>query len=402
MEKAVVLGMGVSGTAAAGLLRAKGYSAVCIDRKEGPGIQSDSSPVDWEGVSLLVISPGVPKTHPVCLAAKELGIAVKGEAELALPHFRNRLLAVTGTNGKTTVTLLTEHILKTAGIKARAVGNVGVPLSSLVGQVDPEEILVIELSSFQLEELEMPLFDRAVLLNITPDHLDRHGTLEEYARAKCQIARCMKEGAPLFVSKQVLLDFGHLLPSARLLEEIPITASKCDLENAQAAWALTAPYLKDKEVFWEGLRSFKKPPHRIEWVQEIGGVAFYDDSKGTNLDAVIQAVAAMERPIILIAGGVDKGAPYTAWKEPFRRKVKKTIAIGEAAQKIRRELGEDFDVEIAPSLSFAVETAFNAAAPGDCVLLSPGCSSYDMFRDYAHRGEEFRRAVARLTSKGGS
>ncbi len=434
MRKAtIVLGLKKSGLAAAEFLLRQNVLVLGVDcdlsllntcpeiqrcKSLGLFVQHDSDPIDWNRVDRLVVSPGVSPKHPLYKAARENGVPVTGEVELALPHFKGTLLAVTGTNGKTTVTLLTEHILKSAGIKAKALGNVGVPLCSYLLNPCDAEVFVIELSSYQLETMHTPLFDAGVILNITPDHLDRYDTFEDYARAKCHLQNLMKPSASFFVQKLVasnpLIDrknvktFGFERDCDLFSDQSVITVcekvecilplnyremGKHDVENAMAAWALCRSFSISKEQFSAALSSFKKPSHRVEFIRTVGGVSFYDDSKGTNIDAVVQAVRAMKGPVILIAGGVDKGASYLLWKEHFLGKVKEIVAIGQAAPKIYSELYPYFTVKLADTLESAVQAASSDAESGDSVLLSPGCSSFDMFQDYAHRGAEFQRIV---------
>ena len=401
-----------------------------LRRLQVKGLQCfhDSETLDWSMIQLLVVSPGVSPKHPIYQEAIKRNIDITGEAELALPHFRKPLVAVTGTNGKTTVTLLTEHILNASGIKAKALGNVGMPLCSYLLKPSADEAFVIELSSYQLETMRTPVFDAAVLLNITPDHLDRYASMEEYARAKFRLQFLLKTEDPFFVQDQTAKEFSHLLmrknyqtfclgtgdlwtdrTSVYHFENVEFLMpmqyrqmGKHDLENALAAWALCRPFSISNEQFCSSLATFRKPPHRIEFVREIEGVFFYDDSKGTNVDAVIQAVKTMKGDVILIVGGVDKGASYLPWKDHFLGKVKQIIAIGVAASKIYSELHPYFNIKLADSLASAVETAASDAERGDSVLLSPGCSSYDMFRDYAHRGEEFQRHVQIIEGRRGS
>ncbi len=353
-------------------------------------------------------------------------VAVTGEAEIALPHFKKPLVAVTGTNGKTTVALLVEHILNASGIKSKALGNVGSALCKHLIEPGDEEAFVVELSSYQMETLRTPVFRAAVLLNITPDHLDRYASMEEYAAAKCRLQDLMLPGAEFFVQDRAASEYGHLLtklnyqrfnPDAIVavdqvhkIESILSFLDKTlqepigrhDRENAIAAWVLCRPFSISMEQFCRALLTFQKPPHRIEFVKKIGGVSYFDDSKGTNLDAVLQAVTVMKGPVILIAGGVDKGASYLLWKDRLQGKVKQIIAIGEAAGQIYKELHPHFTIKLADSLSSAVDAAAACAESGDSVLLSPGCSSFDMFRDYAHRGEEFQRIVQTLEGRSGS
>lgn len=440
-QTTIVLGLGVSGAAAAEFLLEQGKQVIGLDhnrshlqtspellRLKDKGLRCfhDQDPLDWESVELLVVSPGISPQHPIYQTAKERGVKTIGEAELALPYFRNPLVAVTGTNGKTTVTLLTEHILNSVGVKAKALGNVGTPLCAYLLHPDPAEVCVVELSSYQLETMNTPVFDTAVLLNITPDHLDRYANMQEYAAAKFRLQFLLRKNAPFFVQTEAAQKFCSLLSNKQvqtfsvqqeadlyadhrhvyyhqkiefLIPELVKSRSRHDDENMLAAWALCRPFSISNEHFCTALKTFQKPPHRIEFVREIDGVAFYDDSKGTNIDAVIQAVKAMPGPVILIVGGMDKGVSYRLWKEHFLGKVKQMIAIGQAAPKIYRELHPYFNIKLADSLALAVADAMNHAERGDSILLSPGCSSYDMFRDYAHRGEEFQRHVQALEAR---
>lgn len=409
MEETIVLGLGSSGQAAAEFLLNQGASVLGVDGnhtllqrlKEG-GMRCCHESEVTGSFNRLVVSPGISPQHPLYKKAREQGIEVIGEAELALPHFQKPLVAITGTNGKTTVTLLTEHILNAAGVRAKALGNVGTALCSYLLHPVECDAFVVELSSFQLETMRTPVFDAAALLNITPDHLDRYPSMHEYAQAKCHLEALVKKSGAFYVHSKVVAEYGDLLKNYQTYDVIdsiiPVEyreRGRHDVENALAAWALCRPFSIGVEIFQSALLSFKKPPHRIEFVSEIDGVYYYDDSKGTNIDASIQAVNAMKGPVILIAGGIDKGASYLPWKEHFLGKVKHIITIGQAAEKIERELNPYFNIKRAETLKCAVALASSIAEKGDHVLLSPGCSSYDMFRDYAHRGEEFQRYVTR-------
>lgn len=418
MKIALVLGLGVSGRAAVELLLARGYEVRGVDKnwdklkdkeeikrlsEKGLSIYSESDPSALNQVTLFVPSPGVSQMHPLYQTAIHKGIPILGEIELALREAKQPCLAITGTNGKTTVTLLVTHILNQSGRKARSLGNIGEPLAPYFLHPDPQEILVIELSSFQLETLSVPVFDAAVLLNITPDHLDRYSSMLEYAKAKWRLQACLKPNSPFYVQDLAAKEYASLcstgpfeLFNKSVAPFLPLSyrdGGEHDRENAMAAWALVQQMGVTETEFARALESFKKPAHRIEFVQEESGVFYFDDSKGTNIDATICAVKTMKGPVILIAGGVDKGASYAPWLPPFTGKVKQVVAIGQAAEKIQRELKGAFDVKIVATLDDAVQFAKQVAVRGDSVLLSPGCSSFDMFRDYAHRGEEFKRCV---------
>ncbi len=415
MEKrALVIGLGVSGRAAIRLLQKEGYSVSGVDCKdfradtsfadvdiyrEGEDVGDDKRPF-----ALVVLSPGVPSSHFLVQKAINDGVVVLGEVALALRYLRNRAVAITGTNGKTTVTELIEHVLNKSGKKAVVLGNIGTPMTEYVLQCDEDEILVVELSSYQLETLSSPAFEAAVLLNITPDHLDRYSTMQEYARAKAQVQYCVKPEGKLYLHAEVLQEYSFLFKrDISILEEeaffLPMQYQEMgehDRKNARAAFALCQNFGISKEVFLQELQTFKKPAHRIEFVKEVRGVCYYDDSKGTNVDAVIQAVRSMKGSVIIIVGGVDKGSSYLPWKEAFEGKVRKIFAIGEAATKISCELGLFFNVQIVDSLEKAVRESSKEACRGEIVLLSPGCSSFDMFRDYVHRGEKFQEFVSLL------
>lgn len=440
-KRALIIGMGISGQSCAKWLHSIGYELVGIDaninkiadshqiqalKKDGLVLCSDKDPLDVCSFNEVIISPGINPSHPIIQKAYCLQIPVLGEAELSLRGLAgHRAVAVTGTNGKTTVTLLVQHVLNYSGHKAIALGNIGLPFSTAIDSLEPGEIIVAELSSFQLETMKSKVFDAAALLNISPDHLDRYQDINQYAIAKCRLQGCLKEGAPFYVSDQVSTDFGNFLKDEFIsFGDTPVSSlwsdglvikeeviedsfvlsqrgylAKHDTMNALAAWGLCKTLGISSQQFVEAFSTFKKPSHRIEFVGNIDGVSFYDDSKGTNIDAVIHAVIALQGPIILLAGGVDKGASYMLWKESFKGRVKELVVFGQAAEKIRQELGPFFKVTQVASLPEAVDLAASLAAVGDIVLLSPGCSSFDMFRDYAHRGEEFQKCVNHLEER---
>lgn len=361
----------------------------------------DKESIDIKQFDLVVISPGVPPSHHLVIEAGQQGVEVIGEAELAFRSMHNPVLGITGTNGKTTVTLLCTHVLNHCDKVAYAMGNVGVPLT------EPHDgIIVAEMSSFQLETMSSQVLDAAVILNISPDHLDRYDNMDEYAAAKIKIKDCLKPNAPLFMDSKTYNQFHHLLGNVthklydlisfqeniEYISHIEYTV----IENIQAAYALCRVMGVSEEQFLQTLPSFKKPAHRMEFVRKFSGVNYYNDSKGTNIDAVKRAVESMKGKVILIAGGIDKGASYSYWLEPFAGKVKCVCVIGQAAQKIKTELESQLAVEIFENMTDAIHYATTLAKPGENVLLSPGCSSFDMFNNYRHRGEEFKKFVREL------
>jgi len=421
--KTLVIGLGKSGRAAYDLLVKDGHSVIGTDdnldhlkKLSSEGIATQADP-RLEEFDLIILSPGIPPTNRLYAKAIQLGKKITGEAELALRRLHQPCIAITGTNGKTTVTLLTEHILKSSGLKAQALGNVGTPLTSYLGE--PQEIMVVELSSFQLELMKTPVVDIGMILNITPDHLDRYSTMEEYAKAKCRLQEIMKGPGDFWVHQTVATEFKSLLNSnyqtygtgsdcncwtdktvlmsgekiETILPNRYRSLGEHESENVLAAWILCRKFGVGSASFLAGLETFKKPAHRIEFVATLEGVDYFNDSKGTNIDATMKAVEAMTKEVILIAGGVDKGSSYEPWKKSFAGKVKQVLAIGQAAAKIAAELKPQFDVEIVATLQEAVEYARRQAKEGMSVLLSPGCSSYDMFKDYADRGDKFKKFV---------
>lgn len=437
-KKGLVLGMGISGRSAAEFLIAHGATAYGIDRDihllvHHPDIQrlkqlgfmicSENELSNLSQFDFMIVSPGVPLNHPLVLRAKQMHMSIMGEIELGCRFARNPMMGITGTNGKTTVTLLVTHILLCCGQMAKAVGNVGIPFTSELLNTDLQTTLVLELSSYQIETLYHSCLDSGIILNITPDHLDRYPTMEAYSKAKCEIKNALKSEKPLYMEERAWQQYGYLLEGKqpllygyskecfiytdlnsvyrngdKIFELPPVLKNKKshDLENMLAAYALCADKGIAGEQFLEAWKEFKKPAHRIEFVIERHGVRFYDDSKGTNIDAVIRAVQTLEGPIILIAGGVDKGSSYVAWLKEFKDKVKLICAIGQAAGKIHEQVAAQLPVMIFNSLDEAVQQAVELAQKGDTVLLSPGCSSFDMFKDYVHRGNEFQRLVREL------
>jgi len=294
---------------------------------------------------LLVVSPGVPRENFLYRQAVERGIEVIGEIELACRYLKNTFIGITGTNGKTTVALLVGHVLSHCGLPVKVVGNVGTPLTSILSECQEEEVIVCELSSFQLETMQSPVLDEGAILNISHDHLDRYSGLTEYAAAKIQMKNCLKPGANLYVEWRAYEQFKGLFESylpktygysptcdlfvtdknvlfhqeniEYLLPERYRGRSSHDVENIMAAFALCCELGISVNDFDHALHTFVKPPHRIEFVATIKGVNFFNDSKGTNIDAVMRAVESMRGRVVLIAGGIDKGGSYAPWKKAF-------------------------------------------------------------------------------------
>jgi len=400
-EKFLIIGYGVSGKAAESFLERQGHEVTVVDKKVSPGVLADSENLEIENFSRVILSPGIPPSHPLVQKAKRRGIEVIGEIELAFSHLQNRCFGITGSNGKTSTVLLTVHILNSANKKSRALGNVGESLSGYLLNGDRDEILIIELSSFQLETIKSERLESAIILNITPNHLDRYESMEQYAEAKSLIRNCLKDKGELYISQQVREDFRDLFPEAKdfekevdLLNELSyIQLEMSSKQSIQAAYLLCVRCGVTDQQFLQGLKTFRKPPHRMEWVAEIDGVSYYNDSKSTNVHSVIHAVNQLHEPIVLIVGGLHKGSSYMPWIEKFKGKVEKIIAYGQAAPLMELELKNAFPFQKVDRFADAVALAKAEAKNRETVLLSPGCSSYDQFENFERRGEEFKRLV---------
>lgn len=408
-KKALILGLGESGKGAASFLLQNNYEVIGVDKKLEKNLPfpffAEEEKIDLSAVDIIIISPGVFPNHPLAEEGRRRGIEVIGEVELGARYLKNRALGITGTNGKTTLCLLIAHLLNFAGKQTAAVGNVGHSicryLASEQGK-EKEEILSIELSSFQLETMKTPFLDVAIITNITPDHIDRYSSHEEYKKAKLRIVNCLKPSGTLFLSHD-LASLSFSLPST-ISKEVVSQSNYLQLktkdrylqESELLAYAACRKFGLSEKEWIEGLKTFKRPPHRIQFVAEVKGVSFYDDSKATNLEAVIYAALQLNRPFILIAGGRVKEHAFYRLKEPLKGKVKRIFCIGEAKEEIYRELGGNFPVVISSNLRAAVQSAYQSAEKGDTVLLSPGCSSFDQFNNYVHRGEEFQKFVHEL------
>jgi UDP-N-acetylmuramoylalanine--D-glutamate ligase len=393
MKRALVLGLARSGRAAKALLEANGVEVVAADRTLG----NDTEFALLDGVDVLVKSPGVPGEAPLVVEARERGVPVWSEIELASRYLQNPIVGVTGTNGKTTTTELLGAMLG-----ARTGGNVGTALSELNGEVGADEWVVCELSSFQLEDIETFRPHIAVFLNLEPDHLDRHDSFEAYRAAKLRVFENQTPDDVAIVPR----DFGPIPGEGRRVEfsaddELPaepLIPGAHNRENAAAATAAArAAGLDDAEIA-AALRTFPGVPHRLELVAEIDGVRWVNDSKATNTAAARRALTAFAAPLHLILGGSLKGERFDEFAQDVARaNVAIAYLIGEAGEPLAEDLGyASVPFLLAVTLDRAVAEAASAAQPGEVVLLSPACASFDQFRDYEHRGEEFRRLVENL------
>lgn len=443
-KKVLVFGSGISGIGAVKLLEDHGAEVVLYDGNESLDQASLREQLGekttivlgefpehlLEELEIVVLSPGVPTDLPVILAMKEHGIQVIGEVELAYAFGKGDVLAITGTNGKTTTTSLLGEIMKCHQEEVFVVGNIGNPYTVAAGQMTERSVAVAEMSSFQLESIETFRPKVSAILNFTPDHLNRHHTMEAYVEAKKQIAKnqtaedyCVlnyeDERTKAFgeeVKAQVLyfssahkLERGIYLDDGKMIYKNPEEVIVCHVdelqilgihnyENVMAAVAMAAVYGVPMDTIRKAILAFKGVEHRIEYVTEKDGVVYYNDSKGTNPDAAIKGIQAMNRKTVLIGGGYDKNSEYTEWIQAFDGKVKQLILIGATREKIAQDAEKCgfHDYVFADTFEEAVLLAAKTAKSGEAVLLSPACASWGMFPNYEVRGEKFKEIVNSL------
>ena len=399
----LVVGLARSGTAAVRMLRERG-DVLAVDSGT-PDVPTDiDARLGVDGVDLLdgaavvVKSPGVPTEAPVIAAARERGVPVLGELELAWRLLPNRFVAVTGTNGKTTTTELLGAIWREAGLPVALAGNVGTPLSSLVGQVDPEATIVCEVSSFQAEDSEALAPDTALVLNVTEDHLDRHGTFEAYRDAKLRLFRNQTPAQVAVVppgfevpGQGRRVEFGPLPLS---VEEIRLRGEH-NLENARGAAAAAIESGVPPEAVAGALRTFAGVPHRLEEVGSVNGVLYVNDSKATNVSSAVRGIEAFDGGVHAILGGSLKGGGFEGLRDALASRAVAAYLLGEAADRLAADLDGTVPLRRSGDLATAVAEASEAAQPGEVVLLSPACASFDQFRDYEERGDAFRSLIPR-------
>ena len=445
-KKVLVFGSGISGIGAAGLLEERGAKVVLYDGNEKLDRQAvkdqlgtDSKteivlgafPEELLGVlDMVIISPGVPTDRPIVKKMHEKKIPVIGEIELAYQLGKGEVLAITGTNGKTTTTALLGEIMKNDRESVFVVGNIGNPYTTVVDDTREDSVIVAEMSSFQLESTDAFRPRVSAILNLTPDHLNRHHTMEAYIQAKMNIAKnqtqndvCVLnyedevlrkfgekiEAQVLYFSSRRKLEKGIYLEDGNIIYKNPEECLVCNVkelkllgmhnfENVMAAVAMAAAYGVPMEKIRESVRTFAGVEHRIEFVAEKNGVAYYNDSKGTNPDAAIRGIQAMNRPTVLIGGGYDKNSDYKEWLMSFDGKVKELVLIGQTKEKIAEEARECglHNITLADTFEEAMDVCIRAAKPGDAVLLSPACASWGMFKNYEERGDKFKEIVNSL------
>jgi UDP-N-acetylmuramoylalanine--D-glutamate ligase len=447
-KRVLVVGLGKSGLAAAHFLKERGARVTVSDARPATLIAELSELLDqgfmveagshglltFRRQDLIVVSPGVPMSTPVLTQVRAMGAHIIGELELGVEFLQGEVIGVTGSNGKTTTTSLLGEILKAAGRPTLVGGNIGLPVTALVAESTAESWSVIEVSSFQLETVETFRPRIAVVLNITPDHLDRHGSFETYAAAKARITefqtsddflvlngedkqtqmvaaetkaqiywfsgrRQIKQGAfvhgeSIFFTKSEGAKPEPVMPVAEIT-----LAGTHNVENVLAAVCAARLAGVEVETIRAAVGAFKAVEHRLEFVRELDGVRYYNDSKATNVDATMKAVASFDGGIHLILGGKDKDSDYTVLAPLLRERVKTVVTIGSAAEKIERELDGVVKIESAETLARAIAFAHETAAAGDTVLLAPACSSFDQFENYEQRGRVFKELVQALKSR---
>jgi UDP-N-acetylmuramoylalanine--D-glutamate ligase len=453
-KRVLVVGLGRSGAASAIFLQEHGAKVIVSDSKSEAQLQKDVPALLDRGISietgqhgertfrdqdLIVVSPGVPSDQPQLQHARSLGIPVIGEVELAFRFLQGKVLAITGSNGKTTTTTLVGEILAKSGKKTLVGGNIGTPVISLTSQSTPDSLVVLEISSFQLESIEQFCPWIAAILNITPDHLDRHHTFEAYVEAKARIfenqraARagenqhasdfavlnaddptCMGlrdkvKSTLLWFSRKQPVENGAFLKGDQIIfrqngqEQTVLGRSDMqlkgehNLENVLAAVAMTMVAGCPPQQVQRAVKEFRAVEHRLEQVATINGVTFYNDSKATNVDATVKALESFPGNIHIILGGKDKGSDYSVLNPLLKERVKRVYLIGAASDKIASQVQNATSLLRSGTLERAVRQAFESAQSGDVVLLAPACASFDQFENYEHRGRVFKELVQSLT-----
>ena len=448
-KRVLVVGLGRSGVAAAFFLQDHGARVTVSDSKPEAQLQGEIPALLDRGISvetgrhgertfrdqdLIVVSPGVPTDQAQLEQARLRGIPVIGEVELAFRFLQGKVAAISGSNGKTTTTTLTGEILKQSGKKTLVGGNIGTPVITLAGQSSPDGMVVLEISSFQLETIEQFRPWIAAILNITPDHLDRHHTFQAYVDAKARIfenqqasdfallnaddATCVGlkdriKASAYWFSRRQPVENGTFVKDGQIVfrsagrETVVLPVSDIrlkgahNLENVLAAVCMGMIAGCEPQQVRRAVAEFHGVEHRLEPVATVRGVEFYNDSKATNVDATIKALESFSGNIHLILGGKDKGSDYSVLNPLLRERTRRVYLIGAAAEKIGSQIQGSTAITHSGTLERAVRQSFEAASPGDVVLLAPACASFDQFNSYEHRGRVFKELVGALASKPG-
>ena len=443
-KRVLVVGLGKSGIASAFFVKNRGARVTVSDTKTPDELKAEIPRLLDEGIvvetgghgdrtfqnqDLIIVSPGVPLDAPPLVQARALGEKIIGEIELAAQFFPGTIVAITGSNGKTTTTALAGEVVKNGGFPTVVGGNIGTPAISLVEEATADTIAVLEVSSFQLETIETFRPHIAVVLNVTPDHLDRHRTFNAYADAKARIFENQQStdfavlnaddptciamasrtrGQVVWFSRKKEIERGAYVRDGRVLfrdfngqreimlvSEIPLKGAH-NVENVLAAVCVGVLCDVEARRIGKAVREFRAVEHRLEHVASINGVEYYNDSKATNVDATIKALESFPANIHLILGGKDKGSDYSVLNDLLRQRVKRVYTIGAAANKIESQIKGAAEIVHADTLENAIRQASDAAQPGDIVLLAPACASFDQFRNYEHRGKAFKEVVRSL------
>jgi UDP-N-acetylmuramoylalanine--D-glutamate ligase len=445
-KRVLVVGLARTGVATALFCAARGAAVTATDSRNEAEIGDAVAKVREAGVKLdlgshnentflqqdlIIPSPGVPADAPLLQAARAKGVTIWSEIELAYRFRQGKLIGITGSNGKTTTTSLVEHILRTASFPTILAGNIGTPLISCVERMTHDTVTVVELSSFQLELIQNFRTDISLFLNLTPDHLDRHHSFERYSKAKARIFENQTEEdfavlnaddpatTPLAPARPHVYWFSRKQRAAQgaflhgddivfrddgkeevvlKRDGVPLPGAH-NLENVLAAIVAARIAGASAKAVAEGVRTFAGVEHRLEFVAEINGVRYFNDSKATNVDATLKALDSFPGRILVILGGKDKGSDYTALQTLLRERAILALLIGAAADKISNQIDGSVAIERASTLERAVEIASQAARAGDVVLLAPACASFDQFENYEHRGRVFKALVHELKQR---
>ncbi len=446
-KRVLVVGLGKSGVASSLFLQARGAKVTVSDAKAEEQLRNEIPALLDKGIvvetgkhgertfreqDLIVVSPGVPNDVPQLQNARRMGIQVIGEIELAARYLEGQIIAITGSNGKTTTTTLTGEVIAAGGRKALVGGNIGTPAITFVELSSPETWVVLEISSFQLETIETFRPHISAVLNVTPDHLDRHHSMENYIQAKARIFEnqadsdfavlnaddptCVQMASGIkpkvyWFSRRREVERGAYAANGRIYfrdergqrdimaaDEMTLKGLH-NLENVLAAVAMGTLAGIEPAAIRQAVKDFKAVEHRLEYVTTIRGVQYFNDSKATNVDATIKALESFPGRIHIILGGKDKGSDYTVLNELLRQRAKKVYTIGAAAQKIESQIAGVVDVVPSGTLESAVKRAAEAAESGDVVLLAPACASFDQFQSYEQRGRAFKEAVHQLAAR---
>ncbi len=436
-KQVVVLGLGISGMEASKLLQTRGARVTVRDnaaanatvneraealRRLGISVELGEAIQARDRFDFCVLSPGINPDAPLVKKLRQAGLPIYGELEVAYRFCQCPIVAITGTNGKTTTTELVDAVLAAGGRRTKASGNIGTAFSAAVRDSANLDVMVVEVSSFQLEQIVEFRPRISVHLNLTPDHLDRYGSMEEYETAKWQIFRNQTADdvaivnanlrLPEMAARQITFSVTGAPADYQLIDgwlvahgEQVLEQSRTRLigphnaENMLAALAVADLYQVPREAAMRALCEYHPLPHRLEKVGEIGGVTFLNDSKATNIDALEKALLAMRSPVVLLAGGKDKGLDFDGLRPLLREKVKAVVLIGQMTEKLFASWNSAVPCVRAVTLADAVSQAHRLAQPGDVVLFSPGCSSFDMFKDYEDRGDQFRALVQARASQ---